>query len=769
MSTFAELIVKPGVAPAYYLGVSLDHGATISYVYSTHWLPGVAASLALPTEPRISKLGPLNRAFGVDHGLASTSFEVELENTDGALDWISNRTTYATQAVASVWYYAVFVCDPLNPSDYQVQSLGYYQLKDPPARDGSRIRFTLVDKSLVDLQLSDMPTVRDWMAITDANRPTFIAAAYAPAGQQLDSSIAGAVPDFDIDAPIPLLFGSNALPIKRVQRNCYVVCSVAGSAGALPAAIDHVVLGNGSNFGPATNGATGSTYAPVLTNGAYTVWTARRTPDITKNGRTWHIIWLDLNLTNDPSADFGIIQSMLSNKGYNSEDTAKDFAFYGIHDLVAPVSVHGRLLSHNTNDVTWLGLSNSGLNAVTIAADLIGGYTRVAPSLDTASFARVLAARPEAKASGMVEVSTSLSTTNLGKSFRDLVDGDLIQALRAICQVGNFDVFFKWNGEIACAGSLSDYASQTATLASLDEALFDGTVSERIPGKGERGEPYNRLFVVIGSKRYGPVDDASAIATWGKVVPRQIDGTWMQNFDFIGSANFANGAPQFPNIEARFKSLGGSTVRPRLTVRTFLNGLAYELGDFITTSWSRGLLAGPYTSAVFRVEGITLDPMTNSVQLELVWTDDLRTSGNLPYVLDDETLSTRASGSGGRTATLTTGSNTVTFSSGDLLADGVTAGDHLIVLDSTEGATLFARNVALLVAVVTDATHLAISSTYSSNAFGAGGPFVLSTWEIRRGALNARANSSVYGKVGDSTHAGKFSDNSTNAYKLLDG
>jgi hypothetical protein len=149
------------------------------------------------------------------------------------------------------------------------------------------------------------------------------------------------------------------------------------------------------------------------------------------------------------------------------------------------------------------------------------------------------------------------------------------------------------------------------------------------------------------------------------------------------------------------------------------------------------------------------------VQLELVWCDDLREPGNLPYILDDETLYLVVAAGGGRTCTLTDGSITVSFSSGDLFADGVALGDVLIVQDATESAAAFKRNRSLIVVNIAAADTIEVDVS----DFGSGGPFTITTWKIVHGA-DTTGRATYYGKT--CTVLGQFY-NLGEANRLLEG
>ncbi len=221
-----------------------------------------------------------------------------------------------------------------------------------------------------------------------------------------------------------------------------------------------------------------------------------------------------------------------------------------------------------------------------------------------------------------------------------------------------------------------------------------------------------------------------------------------------------------------------SSARPLLSCTTTIEALQLDLGDYVQVTWTRNL-GDPHAPAYFQVQGMTLHPSTNTVDLELLWCGDLRSLR--PYILDDETITRRVASGGGRTATVVDSDATVLFSSGSLISDGVAAGDHLILRDATEAATGFQRNRALKIASITDATHLEI--TESDLDFDAGAGIAVATWEIRRSHLtyatlgtdptNYPAGADVYGRVADLASGGVYSGAGTGgfttAHFLMDG
>ncbi len=754
-STFADFAALPGVGVGYYVNVSLDNFATQFKNYST-----VAMQFG-PTltiyDPRIISMGNVSRAFGASRGFASGTFSLELDNTDGGCDWLINRTTYASQALRAKFELYVVLYLPGDFATRSVKQLGTFMLMDPPVRTAERVTLSLADDSLGEVaSLAPTPTIRDWMSITDANRPAVLAL------NNIDRNQKGLIPDFDYDAPTPLLFGPNLMPITRVANNCYMICAVAGSAGALPSGVQAIFL-NGLLLAPLVTKAEGS----PKNQATYTV---RRTPDIVKDGRTFHLLWVDVDLTASfatTDAEFFGMTALLESMRIDTRGGAA-LRDWSIHDGLT-VQVSGWLLSHPVNDVT----NSEPVNAVKIAQDLLTYYARApSPSIITASFDAVRAARPGLAGSGMIEVGVNISETSAGSQFREMVDGALVKALRSICQLGEFDVFCDWSGNIQASHLASDYAAQTASITTLSEVDLAPEVAEKIAGAGERNAPYNRVYFTNKAGRFGPLQDKAAITAWGKVVSIDVDASWLAveynwrggNLYYLPNAELGGGSGsggRRPGIKTTtYNSNGGSIVRPTITCRTFVNGLTLELGDYVAFTWSRGAIGGPYSNSTMRVEGISFDPMSCTVELTLLWVDDLRAANNLPYLLDDETLNVRVSGSGGRTATVNGGSMTVTISSGNLVSDGVVVGDNFVLSDATEAVNAFTRNQVFRITAVTSTT-LTLHT-----ALGGAGTFVISTWAIQQSALTYRPVVPYFGKTTD--NAGLFSDGSP-GNKLLEG
>lgn len=743
MSTFNEIVALPSVGALYYFDVSIDNGATFTKAYAT-----TASDYA--SDARIVSLSNIERQFGSDRGLTASAMTVVLANTDGGVDWLCDQATFSSQAKRSIWQLNAVVWDPSTPATYNSKAIAIFALMDPPQRKQATVEVRLVDGPLTSLmQMAATPTIRDWCAITDPDRPSSLTTANLS-----DWTLPGYT-GFDYDAPIPVILGGDEIAVPRVLQNCYVLCAVPGDGAGLPT--ETFVTHKQGDLPIVIRDYTSAHLDTQIV-------TVYRTPVITKNGKDWHLLWADVDLNGDATATRGPGSGDATKiRGYLQHyyDTADDalFTSYSIHNLIGPLIFDAKLWSYPSDT---LGRANQ-LPAMFAAYSLLTNFLPTGVTIDT--FDSDL--RRTSFVSGIIAAGTKQSTTALGlglspsyastvmasvagRTFMDLIDGDFVRALRQICVAGRFDIFFKGTGHASLVAMAPDFSSQTATVSVLPEEAM-AEVVEAIPAVGERNQPTNRTFVRYAGNRFGPFDDVDAVAEWGTIVSKEIDGEWM--------ANAGDGSP---GLGALYDQARGQAIaRPVLTVVTGLNGLAYELADYLSVTWVRGTLGGPYVGAIFRVEGISLSPMDGKVQLKLLWCDDLRSPSNLPYILDDETLYTRVAASGGRTCTLTDSSTTVSFSSGSLVADGVTAGDSLIVKDSTESATTFKRNRVLRVVSRTDATHLVVDLS----DFGSGGPFTIADWEVRKSALTS-ARATYFGKTCDSS--GEFSDDSY-ANRLLEG
>lgn len=761
MTTFSEFAARTsGVGVNWILSIGPPSSAAV-YVYGTVGTTNVAA-----VDARIVNLSSLNRGFPADMGMQASEITVTIDNTDGEVSWLLAVAGSLTSYNSYNFTLSCEMYDIETSTDYATKTIGVFELLDWPTRGEGVVIISLVDHALGrGAALVEMPTVRDWCAATDAARPTWLTTEMLNGGaEEVHPSLGELLPlldpDFDPDAPLPLWFGSNPMRPTYVGADVYVLCAVAGAAGALPTGVVALHV---------NNHAMSSTVPGSLSRGTAEtdLWVVYRSATITKGGRSWHIMWMLFDLSGygdtartdllDVDVHAAGARAELLAAGVNPTSEGKGTTnSFAMHTAIEKLEIYGSHWSHPVDDVDFF----NPIPAVTVIEDLFEYYTQSPQTIDGTSFDVVRSVRRTLSASG--ELTRALET-KAASSSRNEYDGDLPSVVRAVCGLAGFDVFFAWDGSVTAAAMVADLATVSTTPTALDETTFV-SISDRVHGAGERYRPFNRAYIRAGDKRYGPVDTNTGLAEIRQIVEREFDGSWMPT---------PRNEPSARDLRGMYIAFSeGYLVRPIVTVRTGLNGLNLELGDYVSLTWTAfvghptvGALdtaTANYTDTAFRVEGIRVDLLACITELELVYVERMFDGSTRPYILDNETTSTRATGSGGRTATLTNASTTVTFSSGNLTSDGVVAGDQLIVLDATEATASFGRNRVLEIVSVDSAT----TCTVGESDFGSGGPFVLSTWEIRRSYLTFRANAANYGKTCESDS--EYSDD-TEANKLLDG
>lgn len=738
MTAFSDLAKRRDVGCLFYFNVSRDGGATfdVEDIVSTH-------SLQIQQRARIVSLGNLTRALGSDYGFTAASIDLTLDNTDGALDWLVNPETYADNVIDSVWELVGLLWDPSNSTDWNSKVLGNFTILSPPSRTASTISVSLGDGGIGRItDFARAPSMRDWAAITDSSKPAGLVDILAGGVLTVQN---GTIEGRDYDAPMPLIWGSDYFSLTRAYGICYPICAVPSVPGSLPTTAGVELFIDGINVPKTIN--------------TITVWTIRRTPTITVDGKSWHIMWLSLDIQGETHASATVPQSgtnklrffkdwfSVQKAGYSSVvQWGKSTAPWSDYDLLQTVQIKGTIGSRTSG-------TYSNVVVPQIAKDI--ATTCLPATWTVAGIDGVIASRQGFAGSGSVGAGTFAAfgeSAKGGQSSTALTD-----VLRGLCTAGQFDLFFGWDGLLHATAPINDYTAQTQTFATLLD-LDCAEISETIPSAGQRGAPFNVLWVTWkNGTRYGPF---KTTAVWLKNIEKEINGYWLAG-NYRPDPNRPRGAQNPTNLEYLSNSFD-VTVRSRVTVVTGLNGLNYELGDYVEFTWVRGEIGGPYVSELFRVESVSLSPMDGKTQLELVWYGDLRSATVVPYILDNETLNIRVSASGGRTATLTNGSTTVTFSSGNLTSDGVAAGDILKVIDASESAEAFYRNRTLRI-ISKDSTT---TVTVEASDFSTGGPFVITDWVIYRGQLTT-ARGAYYGKT--CTIIGEFYNGDPVTTRLLDG
>lgn len=751
---WADEVTKDGRGVVYLMEISLDGFATTAYQYATAY----GANAQGEFDPRLLRLGPITRGLAIDHAMYASSVDVGISNEDGAADWLVDQSSIVNvlKARVKLWqglYDPATFTTALASVSYT--QLGEYVIAEYPTRDATTIRLMLVDNSFgLFSQTFTTPNLTDWRGAdaSEATNPIFAGSTFTYAMDPLVGIQLAFGSDFT-----PCFYAGkpgnvNFLSSTHKYTACFPVCVTTSTAVVSATDITEVYAEvehpSGLKFA-------GTLPQYRLYNGQLlALWTVYKSATISKGGKSWKLLWLGFDIRPLTGLLWSTWSAIYGESATNEANASAGTSNLDVGYWFKKCLVRGYPLSARATT------SSPEQNPVDVITDLVSYYSGTDSSkLNAASLARVKSS---------VASAQTVSNTVGGHGASE--PRTLMEVMTDIARSTDIDIFLKLNGTVALSSRFLDYASQTSTLSTIDEARIRNP-EERVPSRDQRGAPFNRIYVEgkTDTRRgvpvaTGPFDDpGGTVDEWNRAFPRTINQEWQTD-------------TRIQQNPWAYRNLDG-TPRPVLKLTTDLAALALELGDYVETSWSRGLLGSPHVSAVFQVEEISLDPLTNEVTLTLLWTNDLRT--DRPYLLDDEDFLTRVAAAGGRTATVVDADGTVTFSSGNLVSNGVAAGDHLIIRDSSEDPGGFQRNRALKIASVTDATHLEVTSSDLDFDGGA----AITDWEIRRSHLtyhtavtdptNYPDGGNLYGRVADASSGGVYSGagtgNLTTAHFLMDG
>lgn len=742
MPTFAELAARgSGVGVTFRLDVSLDGFATVAYRYGSH---AGALNGVNEYDPRLMMTGALSRSFGVDHIAAAGSVDISLENVDGGVDWLVNRATAADVLKARCRLYIGLFDLAAFPS-VQSKQLGEFVFVGFPRRDGTKVQATLGDDVLGALeQAISTPTLTEWehhgLADTETNMPMGYGFQYALADK----------------AQLPLAFGS-FVPAATIGRLAVyystgadldfkvpvLVCASLSAPPEFPTfgVLDLFLIDAGGTPHrlpteyPASDGVTHVLYQPMAFG------------PISKDGSDWYIHWLAVDLR--PLAYWIWRESgLIAQTDELSTDQSRPawVSFPGATPAPERILsfVHGwritaRPLSGVSDQLAFTP------HAIDVLKDLLSLYAQQPVAYDSDRFTDAKSATPAAVVSGVIG---RFAPKTIGEL--DTAHQSLREHVTQLCQSTDLDFYVNWSGQASVyTAALNSETDVDAEFLETDLAGFE----DWIPSEGERGAPYNRLFMAgpawTRPDPEGPFDNPDGIiALGGRILERRLRRDWADR------GNDGRSPWDFRRVE--------SLVRPRCRFKTDLRGLLLDLGSLFRLTWTRGH-GGPYIGELFVCEGISFSLDDCSVTVEGLWFNDISTAQN-SFLLDTEASLIRSAGSGGRTLTVTQSSAVVTFSSGSLITDGVVAGDHLVLLDSgASAAHWWQRHRAIRIASRDSATQLTLTGgDYDFGATTAG----ITGWQIRKSHLTAATP--AYGKVADSVASGLYSD-ATASHLLRDG
>ena len=805
--TFQSLLAQDSRGFWWGLEVSFDQDfSSVSYRWATH--SGVVGGNFF--EGRIaSPMRDITRGFGTDHLPAAANLDVELDNSDFAIDFLCDPTQFETATVRLRFrlLMGVFKFDPANPGasvTVLTQQIGYFVCLDFPQQYNDRIVLALADDQLG--QLNDLltpPTTNDWLTAGNAATNPLVSATVT-------------TPNVDFNQPWPLMFGAgkvNGIPLTQKYTGAggsftwpdgNTTGSVAGGGWRMIMVCATAELSNVNSadvvalegvFRPALAFQTQWAQKTVSIPPSHTfsdghteqIWAAQKSESFSVGGYNWKLLWIAFNgvgysdwfqatfpSSAPPGAPGPSTPSADPNDAWGSDGQFLAFDHFNVYSYGALSAVNG--------------VGNTNQNPVDVIQDLVQYYSYMrgfsGGPIDTARFNRARAARHGYYVKGTVAVqfASQISTEAVTTSKDPVIGGSIAyqggvlrQALTGLCGSADVDLFLTYAGQAACVAQVADFQAATTVYPSVDEThVIADTAFRRVPSLDERWSPFNAVFISTPNNgaELGPFINTTAKTAWGgRTIVKHLDGSW---WPYLTEAILSQPGLSYAEQESIVWAARSLEAKAR-PVEVFdtdfgFFGLNLDLGDDFLYTRTRGGLSDIYTNALFRVEQTIIHAETGIVTVTAVFMDDLQTVQ--AYLLDDETLLTKSTGSGGRTATVADSSTTVTFSSGSLITDGVAAGDHLILKDSTETARGYKRNRALKIASVTDATHLVI--TDPSLDFGGGG--AVSAWEIRRSYLTYPTSGTdpthypnsgkMYGKVANESD--QYGDASA-ANELLDG
>lgn len=779
--SFESQVVKPNRGKVLRVDVSVDNFATVAHRWGD--VPGLLDG-ANQYSRRILSIAPIRRALGQQRIASASTTSIELDNADGALDWLCGSEGLADAAASRFRVYLGLYAED-GTGTIESKLLGEFILSSWPTQTSTTVTLALADDIMGKLGVGLLlPTILDWQGVgTTSNNP-------------IRNSV-GLPASITVHTPIQLAFGEDwvrALPhlipwgnngtgepyegkiiiplyattdlgavsqslVEELRVEKYAAPDKAdGWSEQDPGTTQHIVPIRKLFYDSTFDGGTQQS----------DVWTVEKSPTITKGGRNFQIVYLvirddlgdlrfqNLDKTPSSSADpdqeaanlayLELLQSFAYQGGYPEEAVNTSRVQYrAVGARVTAWWVKGVPLSQRTNPATLINIAHS----VDVLRDLVSVYSD--GTVNTASAARVKAGNFWAACAGVVQPWTERSND----PERPPLPMSLRQVLTRIAQSADIDIFINWAGEFAFSSDVMDFttATQGSSLIEFsDKDIVPGSLSREVPSNGERGAPFNRVYLEGGKSSppdeldvpfQGPFDIATADIP---VTTRVIEAAFQQGWRPFRQQSLN---------PFDWRSLD-STSRSRVRFRTHRGALRLELGDYFKLTWTRGPdLGSPYASAaVFQLEAITYAPMSDAVEVEGLWRDD--TVLDRQYLLDDETLLVRTKNAAGSIEVLD-GDNAVAVVSGTTAYDtmGVQAGDLLILRDSSEAAAAFTRNRAIRIESVIGSTTVEVDPTDLD--FGGGAVIVNADWSIVRGATTYHtaisypaeypSGGTMYGKV----------------------
>lgn len=805
---FNDELLKPSLGRVIRVDGSTDAFATTTY----RW--GSAAGTLDGTnmyQARVVSVGAVRRGLGQQRIAAAGTCELVLSNADGALDALAGRANINTQAQLRLRIY-VCVFTP-GASSFTSKLLGEFTLAEWTRQDNNVLIMSLADDVLGAVsQQASLPTLADWHAVGTA------------AANPLHDGYA--LPDSLTEySPIQLAFGEDwvlalphVLPFGTVDsayqgKVIVPVCVTSSTAAVTATEISELrVLWHNPNSGTTTLVTVPQTVL-AADGTSLTVWRVERSPTITKNGKSWKVIYLvvradlgAMTITNNPYTGW-------SEATNNTSNALSDTSYEGVRNAgewsgnYAPAAIFAQrawaggvtvgqyannplapqYASFGANVVGWFAkgyplsartqTSTPIQHPVDVLTDLVTHYSDAAITVNSTEASRAKKATAQAACAGVVQ-GWQNGPRRGDPTF--VPPPSLRQVISAICQSADIDVFIDWSGQFSFATDFWDFRIATSGSASWNpnaatQTSGNGTTTQYlpavipetwlssiqrwVPSDGERWAAYNRLWFngaklsppdgVFDLPYQGPFDFDNTQPGAIAISARIVEATLEQGWRPLRQQGRAPWFWRALNVVAR----------DMVRFRTHIGALQLELGQYFALTWTRGsAIGGPYSGTIFQCESITYAPEDDSVEVTAVWRDDIQSEQQ--YILDNETLLVRSKGVLAGTVAYdgTTNMNFNTLGGTiNLTTMGVQAGDILILRDATEAADGFTRNGAWRITSVNTTTNITLAS--NGGMYPGFGAVADADWSIVRGATtyptaisdptNYPLGGDMYGKVTD--------------------
>lgn len=767
---FADEVVKDGRAYAMRFDVSEDDFDTIAYRWATHDL---RTSSTTEYQPRVLSVGSLSKGFGTDGIPSPTTLDLTLDNADGGLDFLFARTYYGTITRLRVRAYLI-TWNAFNGygNETEEMQLGDFMFADFPRRTTDTVSMQMADAILGRLDgAADLPTLGNFRAKWAIDNSETL--------QTADDRVMDAV-------RVPMVFGRTAVaagpPCLRLADGGAAILRLVypfragGSSGTsfrlwteilegeavLRGGVQSDVYFGNSNVNrkgvveiPPTAHFDDGTGTPT----SFTIWTTGSIDVAWPDGVERPTRYLQINVPY-----FAFWWQAVNEAAGGDVVTSVDAGGLAPDSVTRPIDASRAKVANPPGSgspyfygLAALGILTSrriwvqGADATTApdAVEALVGAVDGGPSVDSASFALVEAAHPTAVVDGVYR------------------DGSIRAALAGMCGSADIDLFSNWEGELALSGDIfQGLAVESLTAIELtDVDIVD--VESSMPSVGERNFAPSAFVLdgrgtALGFEGTEPPGKGATLSR--RMSAAGADGTYSTSGAVVELRS------DWSLSDFAQRSLSGE-VRPRIRFRTDARGLRLDLGNYFRFTWSRSV-ANTFSRSWFKVESISYSYASGIVEIEAIWRAD--DDSPEPYLLDSRAKNLRVLAGGGRTVTVTDGSSTATFSSGNLTSDGVQVGDILVLKDSSLGPSNFTRYRCLRFLQLTDTSVVLIDGDLD---FDAPSGVAVSEWEIRTGAVSSSPPNpstdypngwSIYGKMADTDWGGEYSDD-TNANQLIGG